>query len=381
MIVTHLLSCVILLTCPLLAVALWFCTPARNRHEVIRWSAAIATGGFAFLMFGLIGIAPDWLTLPLGNAASTATIMLCALVIINFEKHTVSHNWWIVPTVVAAIVVFILLPTQLAREIAEALWYSSAMLVVACKVWRISRISTLTSYWLVVVGSIAASLVLILRVVFDWTRPTPYVGYDWHMVLTFISAYVIATSWTIGYMMLLRDKAEVQLETFAMTDPLTGIHNRRMFFELAEAEFRKARRARTSITLLMIDIDHFKAVNDRHGHVVGDQVLRHVADTIGNCLRSEDVFVRYCGEEFGVMVTTVTEEHIRQLSERIRLAVERAPYVTEQSKPISLSVSVGACRAVPSAAISLEHLLARADASVYQAKRDGRNRVVLHNVA
>jgi diguanylate cyclase (GGDEF)-like protein len=381
MTVSHLLCFIILLTCPLLAVALWFCTPARNRSEVIRWSAAIAIGGFAFLMFALIGIAPDWVTLPLGNAASTATLMVCALVILNFEKHTVSHNWWIVPTVVAAIVVFILVPTPLAREIAEALWFSIAMLVVACKVWRISQASTLTSYWLIVVGSIAASLAMIARIVFDWTRPNPVVGFDWHMVFTFVGAYIMATSWTIGYMMLLRDKAEVQLQTFAMTDPLTGIHNRRMFFELAEVEFRKARRARTAVTLLMIDIDHFKEVNDSHGHAVGDQVLRHVAATIGNCLRIEDVFVRYGGEEFGVMVATVSETHIRQLSERIRLAVERAPYSSGPSITIPLSVSVGACRAVPSAIHSLEFLLAQADASVYQAKREGRNRVVVHNVS
>jgi diguanylate cyclase len=381
MTVSRLLCCLILLICPLLAAALWFCTPVHNRSQVKRWSSAIALGAIAFLMFFLIGIAPDWVTFPLGNAALTATLVICAIVILNFEKHTIPNSWWIAPTIATAVIVFILVPNRQAREIVEAIWFASAMLFAAYKVWGITRTSTLTSYWLIIGGGIATSVAMIARGIFGWTGAFQNADYDWHMVLTFVGAYIMGTSWTIGYMMLLRDKAETQLQTLAMTDPLTGIHNRRMFFELAEAEFRRAKRAGRAMTLLMIDIDHFKIVNDTHGHGVGDLVLRHVADTIGSCLRDEDVFVRYGGEEFGVMMANVSEEIVRQLSERIRLAVERAPYLSASGKTIALSVSVGVCRAVPNATNSLEHLLAHADASVYQAKREGRNRVVLPSVA
>jgi diguanylate cyclase (GGDEF)-like protein len=380
MTVSRLLCCLIMLICPFLAAALWFCTPVHRRAQIKRWSAAIAIGATAFLMFALIGIAPDWFTLPLGNAALTATLMLCVIAILNFEKDTVANGWWIPPTVATAVIVFALVPNPRLRSATEAMWFCIAMLGSSYVVWRRARGSTLPSYWLIIAGGIGTSAVMFARSIYDWTTPLARANDDWHTTFTFAGAYLMGTSWTIGYIMLQRDRAEVQLHEMAMTDPLTGIHNRRMFFELAEAEFRRAKRTGTAMTLLMIDIDHFKIVNDTHGHVVGDQVLRHVADTIGKCLRNEDVFVRYGGEEFGVMMVNVSEEIVRQLSERIRLAVEHAPYLSASGKTITLSVSVGVCRAVPSATNSLEHLLAHADASVYQAKREGRNRVVLHSV-
>jgi diguanylate cyclase (GGDEF)-like protein len=160
------------------------------------------------------------------------------------------------------------------------------------------------------------------------------------------------------------------------TDELTGLHNRRNFFELARREFRKMRRYEFSLTALMFDIDEFKAVNDTHGHAAGDEVLRAVAACCRQCVRSVDILGRYGGEEFALLLPhTEAAEATETVAERIRAAVEAETVVVDGTE-ISVTVSVGVAGADPDDE-TLDDLLERADAALYRAKDEGRNRVVV----
>jgi diguanylate cyclase (GGDEF)-like protein len=160
----------------------------------------------------------------------------------------------------------------------------------------------------------------------------------------------------------------------ATTDALTGVANRRHFFELAEEQFVMARRSRTPLSAFMLDIDHFKRVNDTYGHLVGDEVIRTVARRMAGHGRQSDLVGRYGGEEFSMVVAAPDDEALR-VAERIRREVVDAP-VDTPAGPVPVSISVGVAHLRPDHDGDLSGLLDRADRGLYRAKEGGRNRVV-----
>jgi diguanylate cyclase (GGDEF)-like protein len=167
-----------------------------------------------------------------------------------------------------------------------------------------------------------------------------------------------------------------RLEQLAQTDPLTQLLNRRALTERITAEMERALRYDSTLALLMIDLDHFKRVNDTYGHLVGDDVLRDVAQLLSDTIRGSDIVARYGGEEFLMLLPETDDAGAEQFAERIRSAIEAHVFGKEQQHPsLHLSASIGVAM-FPAARIeSVEDLFARADAALYRAKADGRNRV------
>jgi diguanylate cyclase (GGDEF)-like protein len=174
----------------------------------------------------------------------------------------------------------------------------------------------------------------------------------------------------------LADEKEVlalkQRYEFSVIDGLTGAINRRHFDDRLVVELAYAKRHRTDLSLLMLDIDHFKAINDRLGHPAGDSVLRQVALAIKSALRAEDVFARYGGEEFAIIARGIASTEALAFAERIRRIVEEASFAHEGS-PVSVTVSVGASTLSDCNEPSVDHLMRLADAALYVAKSGGRN--------
>lgn len=166
------------------------------------------------------------------------------------------------------------------------------------------------------------------------------------------------------------NQANAELEVLAERDPLTGVYNRRRLFERLEEEVERSRRGYSPLSVCMLDVDHFKQVNDRHGHQAGDEVLRQVASTIATSLRSIDSLGRYGGEEFVLVLPQTPRDGAREKAERVRGAVDLSCACGE-----ALTVSIGVAGYRPGD--SVDTLLARADAALYAAKERGRNRVVL----
>ncbi len=160
----------------------------------------------------------------------------------------------------------------------------------------------------------------------------------------------------------------------AGVDPLTLLANRRQFDERAAVLYSAARRHQFDLAVLMIDIDHFKSVNDNYGHQGGDHVLKFVADCVRSCLRSEDIGARWGGEEFVVILPYTGLAGARNVAERLRQVVEVTPIVLGDSQPLHVTVSVGVAAEVEG--VDPSELLSFADLALYEAKGRGRNCVV-----
>ena len=167
-----------------------------------------------------------------------------------------------------------------------------------------------------------------------------------------------------------------RLQQLASTDELTGLANRRATLAFLDDALTQARRDRAEVAVLMIDVDHFKRINDTWGHAAGDDVLRHLARVLGGGLRDRDRLGRLGGEEFLAVLPGAGADVARGVAERMRAAIAGTPMVGGTTHAIAYTVSIGA--AVDNGALQAGALLAHADAALYQAKGAGRNTVVLH---
>ena len=174
-----------------------------------------------------------------------------------------------------------------------------------------------------------------------------------------------------------------RLKLAGLTDALTGVHNRRYFEHRCLIEIAQARRYRHDLACLFLDLDRFKAINDRYGHQAGDAVLRAVGHNIQTQLRAGDTIARFGGEEFVVLLPQAPAQHARDIAERIRAGIAGRPFGLPCGEVITASVSIGLAM-LPAERIQVEaqslaeQLLKAADQALYQAKTEGRNRVVFN---
>ena len=171
-------------------------------------------------------------------------------------------------------------------------------------------------------------------------------------------------------------KALKKLEKQAMIDPLTGLANRRYIDKILDNKIDETQRYGLKFGLLFIDIDHFKAVNDKYGHDVGDKVLQMAANTMSSVIRTSDILGRWGGEEFVVLVLNVGEEELLGVAEKLRIAMEKAR-MENKGTQIKVTISIGATMSDPQKKDTKEKLLKRADDLMYTSKLKGRNQVSL----
>jgi diguanylate cyclase (GGDEF)-like protein len=187
----------------------------------------------------------------------------------------------------------------------------------------------------------------------------PFLNESFRLIVFLVVAYIIS-------------RLKTSLDThrqLARTDHLTGIHNRRAFFDLANLELNKARRYQMPISVLYLDIDNFKQINDRYGHQVGDQLLRLVAKTIKDHIRSIDVTARFGGDEFGILLAETRPEAAALVAGKLK---ERLEKLAQQNRwPVTFSTGVVTFERIPT---SVDEMIDAADAQMYLAKQNGKNR-------
>lgn len=175
----------------------------------------------------------------------------------------------------------------------------------------------------------------------------------------------------------LREMLE-QMRVLALKDSLTGILNRRAIFEVAEDELERARREKTSLSILMADLDYFKSINDRYGHATGDLALKLAVDTIVKYLRPYDHVGRWGGEEFLIVLPNTETEEAYQIAERLRLAIERTEMDLGEGEALSMQISLGVTSTSLEDNLNLDSLVSQADMALYWAKNSGRNQVQIY---
>jgi diguanylate cyclase (GGDEF)-like protein/PAS domain S-box-containing protein len=184
---------------------------------------------------------------------------------------------------------------------------------------------------------------------------------------------------TAGVLAVARDiterKRAEQAEALARRDSLTGLCNHRTFYDLLEGETVRARRFKRPVSVLMLDIDYFKRVNDTDGHQAGDMILRKLGDLLLRRARAVDHVCRYGGEEFALILPETDTQAGAEIAERLRDDIERERFIVNGGKPVAITVSIGVAT-YPQQAVTAEELIRAADVALYEAKHGGRNRVV-----
>lgn len=191
------------------------------------------------------------------------------------------------------------------------------------------------------------------------------------VTFAFVICYMLLTRW---------QRREAQAQRLAVTDPLTGVANRRAFLELLENEYSRALRGGDSLAVLMLDLDHFKAINDNHGHAAGDTVLTQASSILQKTVREVDRVGRLGGEEFAVLLPQTSAREALEVAERCRRALCQEP-VIHQGTSIDISASLGVCGLPADSVQRATRLLELADDALYRAKEAGRNRVICYQDA
>ncbi|HEX5784445.1 MAG TPA: GGDEF domain-containing protein [Burkholderiaceae bacterium] len=232
---------------------------------------------------------------------------------------------------------------------------------------------------LAAIFGVAAAFVAVRGVVFvalgGQTIPTVMTDTSWVNLATPMLLGVLPVVGTTAFLLMCSERVRRQWEHAASTDHLTGLANRRTLAQAGEQRFRRAQQGTMALAVAVADIDHFKAINDTHGHDVGDQALKHVASALAGACRATELPGRQGGEEFLVVLDVQTPAEALAAGERLRQAVAATPYQGEGLRlPITVSIGVALLNASDR---SFDRLVMRADSALYAAKAGGRNRVEL----
>ena len=351
---------------------------------VSEWAAAMLASGAGALAVGSRSLMPDAVLLPLGNLLLVGGHFLQYIAITRFfGRPTPSAP---VVAVLAAVYLSELFFTVFhdsfpARTAISGFASVVALVASGLTLFRASGDTFGPIRFTAVVMSAAAATVA-TRVLYTLTLGSEagsmFAGDNEQFL--FLSLYIMLTiTAAFGFMMMVAEKLRDELARLATLDPLTGIYNRRTMVDLAERELARATRAGTRVAALMLDLDHFKQVNDRYGHAAGDEVLRQFVATAQRCLRKQDLIGRYGGEEFFIVLPDTSREDALLVAQRLRTEVEHTRAAVRDTS-IAFTVSVGLAHSGHSG-FDLDALLRDADAALYCAKERGRNQVVAESSA
>jgi diguanylate cyclase (GGDEF)-like protein len=348
----------------------------RLQDGLGHWSASLAVRAVALLLFARFEAPGGALPVAAGLLALSITLQAHALV--AFERRTLP-GWMHTAVITALVVPFALLTVDPAAEILFAgLVYGTLLAGIAAIAWQVRPPATYRSRGILGACFAFAALAFYMRGIAALAAADPVLAFTMpggFASATFIAAGAAALVSSFGFVLLHKERADAEALRLATMDPLTATYNRRTFHEIAEREMARARRAGQPLSIIMVDIDHFRAINEKHGQRVGDEVLQRIADVIRSALRKEDMLVRFGGEEFLVLLPEVAGPGAVVVGGRIRTAVAAGEIVVGAHR-FALTVSGGVSARLDEGPESIDSLIARADEALALAKRRGRNRVV-----
>lgn len=238
---------------------------------------------------------------------------------------------------------------------------------------ELKNCNTITTLTGIIIFISVAGLATVLAVGRHDTQ-TSYIIHISLLLMLFVSC-------TIHHMAMLALKKQIsKLMEHSSTDKLTELYNRSYLDLFLEKQIETSSRSKTPVSIIMVDLDHFKEINDNYGHVVGDHVLTIFAHVVLKCVRKTDIIARYGGDEFIVVLPDTDTETAEHIAERIRRDVESEPIPPVNNKVVnSISCSVGVST-YPSHCDSKHNLIQTSDMALYEAKRAGRNRTVVYSL-
>lgn len=347
------------------------------------WTLSFLFASVFSLSLLLRGLLPEVVGVVISQGAISTAAYLCLLASrMYMGRPLVSHRYAVagIGALVAAAVYFTVAQPHLGmRFVLAGLGAGICFLLTAHTLARGGVRQVPARYLFALVASLHGAFLLLRPALFKMAATGGGQQPDVHLV-ALLSQYVVLEAivatvlLAFGALILANEYITNELRHLAEVDPLTNVFNRRAFLTLLDKAISSAQRTKAALPVLVMDLDHFKKINDTWGHRAGDDVLRHFVMLANRCLRKEDVMGRLGGEEFAIFLSNAGDGGAVAVAERLRALVEAQPLVTNQ-RPMTLTVSVGVTLCADGE--SADAVLQRADEAMYLAKQQGRNRVVL----
>lgn len=361
-----------------LSMALAMVAVRPGQHEGIgRWAGALVAHAVTYLLFMLRGTISDWLSIWLANTVLALTFALLLAAVADFHARQLPRLQMALPIAATALLMALFIHHSGARLLISSFMLSMQIGLILWALWRPQAPAQKRGAMLISISLGVQGLVLLGRGLwFTVFTPPPagLMGSGTSQSVTLLSAFVVVLLASLGFILMTLERAEAINQDLANNDLLTGVPNRRLLQQTLRRDTERAMREHAPYALLMADIDHFKAVNDTHGHLAGDAVLRHVAHLLQARVRGQDMVGRWGGEEFLVLLPTTSLAGATQLAQELRGCVCDAPCHYE-GRTIPVTLSIGICAETLQPGDRARLLVETADKALYAAKQAGRNRV------
>jgi len=345
---------------------------------------AVAWWGFAHivragsvLLFGMYGSVPDLISIDLANAMLFTAFAITWTGARVFDGKPVEPVYLVTGAVLWLLVcrLPVIMESVDARVLIASGIITGYTWLTAFEFWG-GRNEALVSRWPAIFMLFAHGALFLLRTpliqALPWSPTNRVFGSVWLTVISF-EALLFTISIAFILLAMAKERTELRHRTAAMVDPLTGIANRRAFLQDAAALAKRQSGTPRTAAVLLIDLDHFKSINDRFGHAIGDRVLERFAEIARQTLRATDLLGRLGGEEFAVVLYDAPHEKAAAAAERLRVAFAQATQDVE-GRPVCATISIGMVHC-QTPLLDVAGLLAQADQALYFAKERGRNRV------
>ena len=345
----------------------------KNSKDGLRiWACALLAHTAAFILLALRDKIPDQLSIVLANILLSCVYAMLLAAIVQFQQRQISSILLWGPPLFTGVTFSLLLSNIHVRIVIGGLVFTSQILIGLVLLVRSKTSESSRGRDLLIAGFALMVLVFgyrISSVIQGSQSIQSLMSESAVQLLTFLGAFVALLLSSNGFLMMIMERADERIRLTAMSDYLTGTWNRARTEELAKLEIDRLVRYRQIASLVMIDLDHFKNVNDDFGHSRGDAVLIEFCNIVKTCIRSTDVFGRWGGEEFLLLLPSTNGDNATQLAERIRKSLEQHKFVDIDKVTASFGIAV--CKPDD----TLESWVRRADQAMYRAKKGGRNRV------
>jgi diguanylate cyclase (GGDEF)-like protein len=355
----------------------------RTRDGMGKWATALFLEALTWGLIAARGAIPDFFSVIVANGFIAAAYALMLAAIYEFQQRRMPRWQYLVP-VASILLMAALLPDDIrGRFIWGGVIYGFQMVLIARALLSDRETRAGRAWRLLFGGIVMIMLVLGLRAAFalsghiEFAQPQNTLALHPVQLITFIATMSTALLGSIGFVLMVKERTDREIMHLAMTDSLTQVPNRRALMDYAEHAL--ARRSGLPLAILMIDADHFKLINDTHGHQTGDEVLCKLAVLLEGRLRGQDLLGRYGGEEFCVIAPDTDSGGALVLAESLRKIIASASFATASGE-LSVSVSIGISNCPSAARRALKDMLAEADAALYDAKQTGRNKVVCFGI-
>lgn len=373
----------LMLTYALSVLSMFVAAYGRNGNSkqdgMSKWAAAMFLETLIWMLIAARGVLPDILTIIVANGLKAASHALILAAIYEFQGRKAPHWQYWLPIALTLLLAAILVGDIKGRFIWGGLIYGFQIALIARALLSDQETRAGRAWRLLFTGIVMIMLVLVLRAVLalsglsEIAQPQNAAPIHPIQILAYVAVMATALLGSIGFVLMVKERTDREIMRLAMTDSLTQIPNRRALMEWTEHVL--VRRSGLPLAILMIDVDHFKLVNDTYGHQAGDEVLRKIAELLAGRLRGHDFMGRYGGEEFCVIAPDTDRKGALALAESLRTIIDATP-LTAAGRELTLSVSIGIALCPPNVTRELKEVMAESDAALYAAKLAGRNKVV-----